>query len=87
MILRKRSKKLVLKWESGQGGRKERVVLMGPQNTKGWQDLRLIHLSAVITLGLRLWAKEAQVGDVADRRGLKFCAFYITRAKTMSPCL
>ena len=34
MILRKRSKKLVLKWEGGQGGRKERVVLMGPQNTQ-----------------------------------------------------
>ena len=34
MILRKRSKKLVLKWEGGQGGRNERVVLMGPQTQR-----------------------------------------------------
>lgn len=54
-----------------------------PKCTKGWQDLRLIQLSAVITLGLKLRAKEAQVGGVAERRGLKFCAFYIARAKTM----
>ena len=34
MILRKRSKKLVLKWEGGQGRRKERVVLMGLHNAQ-----------------------------------------------------
>lgn len=54
-----------------------------PEHTKGWQDRKLIHLSAVITFGLRLRAKEAQVGGVAERRGLKFYAFYIARAKTM----
>ena len=70
--------------EKGKGSPYGSIFL---KHTKGWQDLRFIYLSATIALGLRLSAKGAQVGTVAERRGLNFCAFCVTRAKATWPLL
>lgn len=83
MILRKRSKKLALQWEDGQGGRKERgdpYGFVSPQCTKDRQDLKL---SAAIALGLKLEAKRVQVGASAEKKRL---AFFCSTLQGPKPC-